>query len=417
MTVRRRIAVLTSGRQDFGILRSTCHALTKAQGVELSLIVGGLHLSDRHGRTVRLVEAEGLPIAARIEPPDGGPPEQAAAMVVGVANALRKVRPSALMLVGDCSETLAAAIAAQLERVPIVHLHGGEETEGAIDNALRHALTKLSHLHLVSHADHARRILQMGEPDDSVHVVGAPGLDNLHRADLPDSAALASDLGVELRPPVVVVTYHPTTLGGSVTQEVSALVEAMERINATYVITRPNNDAGADEAEGLLETFVAARKGRATLQAALGEARYFGLMQLADAMIGNSSSALIEAPIMRLPVVNIGDRQKGRMRGANVVDVAPMADDIAAALRRALIPDFERRSRPSVHMATAIRLLGSSSCWRVGISRRRHGSVSSTGAAVERSTGRRRDWRRRACQRRHGCHPVPRGRVAPRRLH
>lgn len=340
MSARRRIAVLTSGRQDFGILRSTCHALHAAPDLELLLLVGGMHLDERHGATVRLIEAEQLPIAARLAPSADEPAAAAASMLTSVAAALERLRPEALLLVGDRSETLAAGVAAQLARVPLVHLHGGEETEGAIDNAFRHALTKLSHLHLVSHVEHARRVVQMGEPGDSVHVVGAPGLDNLHRSDLPDATSLAATLGLELRPPVVVVTHHPTTLGGAAADEARALLAALARFDATFVITQPNNDAGAGAIVPLLSAFAAGRRGRATLQPALGEARYFGLMRVADAMIGNSSSGLIEAPIVRLPVVNIGDRQKGRLRGANVVDVPADAEAIAAGLRRALDPAF-----------------------------------------------------------------------------
>ncbi len=346
MTERRRIAVLTTGRQDFGILRSTCHAIAAAPNLELLLLVGGMHLQERYGLTVGLIEREGLPIAARIPPARSTAADEASRMLAAVTGILESLRPDALLMVGDRTETLAAALGAQIARVPIVHLHGGEETEGAIDNALRHALTKLSHLHLVSHVEHARRVRQMGEPDATVHVVGAPGLDNLHRADLPDRARLAELLGIGLRPPVVMVTHHPATLGAPPVVEMRAVLEALGRVDATYVITRPNNDPGADEMLPLLETFVAERPKRATLQPALGESGYFALMKNADAMVGNSSSGLIEAPIVRLPVVNVGDRQKGRLRGDNVIDTTSTADAILLALRRALDPQFRASLEP-----------------------------------------------------------------------
>jgi UDP-hydrolysing UDP-N-acetyl-D-glucosamine 2-epimerase len=341
LTTPRRLAVLTTGRQDFGILRSTCKALHDDAAFDLQLVVGGMHLSAQHGDTAAMIEADGLPIAARVAGGESlAPSSIAGAFVEEVAHCLRSLRPIALMLVGDRSETAAAALAAQLERVPIVHLHGGEETEGAIDNALRHAITKLSHLHLVSHAHHARRVLQMGELDAAVHVVGAPGLDNMHRHDLPDRAALEAALGIDLRPPVILVTQQPTTLGAGDVDEAAALVEALREVDGTYIVTAPNNDAGAAATRDALERFVAARPQRAVLTPALGEARYFGLMKLAAAVLGNSSSGLIEAPIVRLPAINIGDRQKGRLRGDNVIDVEPTAAAIRTGIERALSPAF-----------------------------------------------------------------------------
>ena len=260
-------------------------------------------------------------------------------MVEAIGRVLPELGAHAMLVVGDRSETAAAALGAALARVPIVHLHGGEETEGAIDNALRHAITKLAHLHLVSHPDHARRVQQMGEPDASVHVVGAPGLDNLRRTDLPDRAALEASLGISLVAPVVIVTEHPATLAGDPAAEVAALVRALEQVPATYVVTLPNNDAGNEAVRASLQAFVAAGARRIAVEA-LGEARYVALMRCADAMVGNSSSGLIEAPVVQLPVVNVGDRQRGRLRGANVIDAEATAPAIAAALQRALSPAF-----------------------------------------------------------------------------
>ena len=338
----RRVAILTTGRQDYGVLRSTCQAVHAASDLELVLLVAGMHLDPEFGRTVEAVRADGLPIAAELATRKDAtsPAREAGATVPAVAEALERLHADCLLVVGDRSETAAAALGATIARVPIVHLHGGEETEGAIDNALRHAITKLSHLHLVSHPDHARRVRQMGEPDESVVVVGAPGLDNLHRKDLPDRAALERHLGLALRAPVVVVTHHSATLGGPAEEDAHALTTAMRRIDATYVITLPNADAGSEVLRAALIEFAAQSRGRAVAVAALGEARYFGLLRLADAMLGNSSSGLIEAPVFRLPVVNVGDRQKGRLRGANVIDVPVSADAIAGALERVLASGF-----------------------------------------------------------------------------
>lgn len=334
----RSLAVLTTGRQDWGILRPVCVALRASLQWSPAIVAGGLHL-DRD--TASLVVDAGFPIAARLDATAGAGAAQAAAMVAAIAEALHQLGSHALLVVGDRSETTAAALGAAIARVPIVHLHGGEETEGAIDNTLRHAITKLAHLHLVSHADHARRVRQMGEADDHVIVVGAPGLDNFRRDDLPDRAAIERSLGIALEVPVVIVTHHPATLGAAPAAEIAALVRALSHVDATYVITLPNNDAGNDVVRRELLAFATAAPRRLAVEA-LGELRYAGLVRCADAMIGNSSSGLIEAPIAQLPVVNVGDRQRGRLRGVNVIDTPADTAAIEAALRRALDPATRR---------------------------------------------------------------------------
>ena len=327
-----RLAVLTTGRQDWGILRSTCLALRD----QVILLAGGMHNEPRFGSTVEQLVADGFtPERLRWAEHDDVQRQAADALRL-VGEALEHHRPDALLLVGDRFETAAAALAATLARVPIVHLHGGEETEGAFDNALRHAITKLAHLHLTAHERYAQRVIAMGEDPANVHVVGAPGLDNLRRDDLATRAELETFLGMTLAPPVVLVTLHPATLGGSPEAEATAMLAAMDRVDATYVITLPNVDPGA---AAIRERLVAAaRAPRRVAAEALGERRYFGLMRCCDAMLGNSSSGLIEAPVLQLPVVNIGDRQKGRLREPNVIDVAADADAIVAALGRALDP-------------------------------------------------------------------------------
>jgi UDP-N-acetylglucosamine 2-epimerase (non-hydrolysing) len=337
-----RISVLTTGRQDWGILRSVCIALRAEPGIRLDLLVGGMHLSTQHGHTVDLVRTDGFEPAAElawIGDQDDPPADvQAAAALEAVGEHLRAVGPDALLLVGDRLETAAAALAATLDLVPIIHLHGGEQTLGAFDDALRHAITKLSHLHLVSSQEHARRVIALGEDPATVHVVGAPGVDAAARDDLPGRDELATALGLELRAPVVVVTVHPATLEEEPMADVDAVVAAMDAVPATYVITLPNVDPGAVDVRAALER-AAVRPGRVAVQS-LGEQRYWGLLGVADAMLGNSSSGLIEAPAVRLPVVNVGDRQAGRARAANVIDAAATAEAVTDALRRALDPAF-----------------------------------------------------------------------------
>lgn len=345
----RPIAVLTTGRQDWGILHSTCTAIRAHADLELRLWVGGTHLSPRHGYTIDQVRADGFAPDAEFawlwgpeDPPADG---QAAAALAAVGAALRATPVSALVLVGDRFETAAAALAATVDRVPIVHLHGGEQTLGAFDDALRHAITKLSHLHLVSNEEHARRVMALGEDPSTVHVVGAPGLDAAFRTDLPDRAALAAGLGLELREPVVVVTVHPATLEVDPAGAAEAVARAMDAVPATYVVTLPNADPGASRVRDILLA-AAAKPGRVAVEA-LGEARYWGLLRVADAVLGNSSSALVEAPACGLPAVNVGDRQAGRYREANILDAPAQAGAVAEALRTALTPAFRAAARAS----------------------------------------------------------------------
>jgi UDP-hydrolysing UDP-N-acetyl-D-glucosamine 2-epimerase len=340
----RTIAVLTSGRQDWGILRSCCAAIKATDGLRLRLLVGGMHLSARHGSTVDLVREDGFApdgtLAWMADEPD--PAGDAARALATVAAAIRE-DVDALLVAGDRFETAAAALAATIERVPIAHLHGGEVTEGAFDDALRNAITKLSHLHLVSNEEHARRVVAMGEDEQSVHVVGAPGLDAAWRHDLAERDELEVVLGIELRPPVVIVTVQPVTLDPDPSAVVWPIVEAMDRIDATWVMTLPNADPGAEAIRGAL--VAAANRPRRALSEALGERRYWGLMRIAEAMLGNSSSGILEAPIVDLPAVDVGDRQRGRHREANVIAAAPDADAIEAALREALDPGTHERIR------------------------------------------------------------------------
>lgn len=332
MSGERRLAVLTTGRQDYGILRSAILALRDDPRFDVRVWAGGMHLSPAHGRTIERVRAD-VPVARELDFLHGDDVAvHAARATTLVADALREERPDALVLLGDRLETMAAAVAATLATVPIVHLHGGEETEGALDNALRHAITKLAHLHLVSHEAHARRVRQMGEDPERVVVVGAAGLDNLYRPDLPDRAALEGRLGMRLDPPVVLVTVHPATLGD--VDEVGAVAAAMERVDARYVITQPNADAGGGPIRAFWTRWAVGRP--VVLSDALGEQAYWGLLRLADAVLGNSSSGIIEAPAAGAPVVDVGDRQRGRLRPAHVEHAAARAGDVEQALRRAL---------------------------------------------------------------------------------
>jgi len=344
-----RIAVLSTGRQDWGILRELCRLLRADSKFELLLMLGGMHGAVVFGRTRELVVAEGFAPCEELNwIPDGQPLDserQAGDALWMTAGALRRQRAEALVLVGDRFETASAALGAAMARVPVIHLHGGEETAGAMDNIFRHAITKLSHLHFTSHPEHTARVIALGEEPSTVHTVGAPGLDNLHRCDLPNRAELELFLGMPLSPPVVLVTLHPTTLGGDPAAEAASVVGAMNAVEASYVITLPNADPGNEPMR--MAMLAASAQPRCKAVEALGERRFWGMMRIADAMLGNSSSAVIEAPALGLPAVNVGDRQKGRVRGGNLLDSAADAASVTAALSTALTPEFRVRAQAS----------------------------------------------------------------------
>lgn len=346
----KRIAVLTTGRQDYGILRFLCQALDAASDFELSLIVGGMHLSPIFGQTIREIEEDGLPICEKIDVLSASDSNVAAAQSAGLmtllmAGALERQRPTLLIVMGDRYETLAAATAATLMKVPVAHLQGGEETEGAIDNSMRHAITKLGHLHFVSNTLHAQRVLQMGEEAGRVFVVGAPGLDAIRKTTLLTRAELETEVGTPLTPPVLVVTYHPTTLASvSSREEIDAVLDALSTFDGTVIFTLPNADPENGVIRKAILEFVEMHP-RAHAFDALGSRRYLSFLKQADAVLGNSSSGLIETPLFELPTVNVGDRQKGRMRGINVIDVPPDTLAIGKSLFCALSPAFRESLR------------------------------------------------------------------------
>lgn len=341
----KRLVPITFTRAEYSSWRPVLRALRDDPAFEVRLVVSGTHLEPRFGRTVVEVERDGFPIAERVAMAMESDSAEAVTEAVGrgmmgFAHTLARLRPEAIVLIGDRLELLAAATAALAARIPIVHLSGGDLTEGAIDNQVRYAVTQMSHLHLVCTPGHAERLRRMGEEPWRVHVTGDPALDELRELPVLARAELEAELGLPLRPPVVVVTQHPATLGaGPVAAEVEALLRALEQVDATFVITEPNADAGNLAVLRALREF-AARHPTARLFANLGQRRYYSLLKLADLMVGNSSSGIWEAPSFQLPVVNVGDRQRGRLRAANVLDAPPESDAILGQIRAALSPGF-----------------------------------------------------------------------------
>lgn len=341
----RTIGIVTVGRSDFGIYLPILRRIQDDPELHLQLFVGGMHLSPRHGSTVEMIEADGFEIAEKIEMlEDADTPKDIAASigrgVIGFSKAFSRSSPDILVVLGDRFEMYSAALAALPFNLPLAHIHGGEITKGAIDDALRHSMTKLSHLHFVSTEIYAKRVIQLGEEPWRVTVSGAPALDNLDSMVFLDQHTLETQLGIDLNKQTLLVTFHPVTLEyGQAEEQITELLTALEQSGCPLIFTLPNADAGNDIIASKIKAFVAKRPD-AKLENNLGMERYFSLMKYAAAMVGNSSSGIIEAPSFKLPVVNIGLRQEGRVRGKNVIDVPCESGSILSGIRKAVSPAF-----------------------------------------------------------------------------
>jgi len=347
-TGRRVVGVVTVSRSDYGHLVPVLEAIRDAPDLELRLLVAGMHLAASFGRTMDTISADGWAIAEQIPMlEDSDTPEAVAAStgrgVARFAHAYARQRLDLVVVLGDRFEMLSAAVAALPFALPVAHIHGGEASEGAMDNQIRHAITKLAHLHFASAPEHARRLAAMGEEAWRIHTVGAPGLDRL-RAFTPMSRAdVATALRLPPAGPWLLVTFHPVTLEyGDTAAHVDELLAALDKVDATLVVTYPNADTAGRIIIQRLEEF-ARHSLRVRLARSLGDRLYLSLLRHADAMVGNSSSGLIEAPSFALPVVNVGGRQRGRLRGANVVDVGPERDEILRGIQTVLAPGVRRR--------------------------------------------------------------------------
>jgi UDP-hydrolysing UDP-N-acetyl-D-glucosamine 2-epimerase len=346
----KRIGVVTVARSDFSIYRPVLKRLAEHGGFTPEVLVSGMHLSPEFGLTVREVEAAGFGVAERVEMLLSADSPAAIAKslglgVIGFADVFARWRPDALLVLGDRFEMLAAALAAMPFNIVLVHLHGGEATEGVIDDAIRHAMTKMSHVHFVSTTVYAERLIQMGEQPWRVVVSGAPSLDNLADFQALPLPELERRLGMALPLAPLVVTFHPVTLDYAHTDEhVTALLEALADTDRPVVFTYPNADTSGRRIIEHIERFVAAAP-RAVAVRSLGTEGYFSLLHHAAAMVGNSSSGIIEAASFGLPVVNVGDRQRGRVHGANVVDVPCEVRSIRGAIREVTSEKFQSAIR------------------------------------------------------------------------
>lgn len=351
----RKICVVTGTRAEYGLLRRLLLILKNDPQIELQLVVTGSHLSPSHGMTVNEIESDGfVPVAKlSIDLSDDSKLATVKAMAdvtSQIAETLSSLAPDVVVLLGDRYEILATAQAALILGIPVAHIHGGEITSGAFDDSIRHAITKMSSLHFVAADEYARRVVQLGEQPSSVFNVGSLGVENALASKLLNKSDLSKALNVELESPILLVTYHPTTRSTmSVTEEIDQVLSALENFSyCTIVFTGVNADPGNSEVSSRIARFVQRDTRLRSLHASLGQNKYLSLLNLCDAVIGNSSSGIIEAPAFGKPTVNIGNRQDGRLRADSIIDVGVTKKEIQTAIETALSPTWRERCAMTV---------------------------------------------------------------------
>lgn len=344
----KKISILTATRAEYGLLSTVIKKLMKEPEIDVRVVVTGMHLSTEFGLTYREIEADGVPIDRKIEmllssdTPASITKSMGVAMM-GFADYFAELKPDALMVLGDRYETLAVCVAAMNERIPIFHLHGGEITEGAIDDAIRHCITKLSYLHFTSTEEYRKRVIQLGEGPERVFNVGALGVENALNSEMMSRKELADSLDWDLGDKYAVLTFHPVTLEENTAEkQITELLNAIREFqDIKFIASKANADAGGRIINEELEKY-SLRNEHLKCFESLGMKRYLSALKEAEFVIGNSSSGIIEAPAFGIPTVNIGDRQKGRVRGETVIDCGTAKDEIAYSIKKALSDDYKK---------------------------------------------------------------------------
>jgi UDP-hydrolysing UDP-N-acetyl-D-glucosamine 2-epimerase len=347
--IKRRIGVVTTSRADYSHLYWPLREIAARPDVELGLVVLGPHLSPEFGNTIEEIERDGFPIQARIEcllssDTDTGMAKTIGIAIQSLADALTSWRPDILLLIADRYEMLAPASVAVALRIPIAHIEGGEISQGAIDDQVRNAITKLAHIHFTSTETAGRRVIAMGEAPWRVHHAGAPSIDHLRRSKLLNRHVIEDRLNLKIASPSILVAWHPVTILRDTNAEANSFFAALADAPGQQIFVYPNTDAGS---YALIEQTraLAAKRPNTQIFVNLDAVTYWSLLGQVNAMIGNSSSGIMEAASFALPVVNVGMRQQGRERARNIIDVPAAKKEIAAGLKRALDPAFRRRLR------------------------------------------------------------------------
>lgn len=348
----KRIGIMTGTRAEYGLLKSLMQEINKDNDLELYLIVSGMHLSPEFGMTYKEIEEDGFEINAKVEmllssDSPAGISKSIGLGVIGFADEFQRADLDMLILLGDRYEALSAAISAMVMRIPIAHLHGGELTEGAIDEGIRHSITKMSYLHFTSTEEYRRRVIQLGENPERVFCVGAIGVENIKKINLMTKEELERSIHFEIDENTVIVTYHPVTLeNNTVEEQFLNLLEVLDRNpKIRMIFTKANADTNGRIVNELIDKYVAQNSERACAFMSLGQKRYLSALKYCRIVIGNSSSGIIEAPSFGKPIINIGDRQKGRICADSVINCGYTQQEIQQAMETALTEEFENKAR------------------------------------------------------------------------
>jgi UDP-hydrolysing UDP-N-acetyl-D-glucosamine 2-epimerase len=347
---KRKLCVVTGCRAEYGLLYWVMKGIADDPTLELQVIATGMHLAPEFGLTYKAIEADGFAIDAKVEmllssDTVTGISKSLGLGLIGFADAFERLQPDAVVLLGDRFEIMAAAQAGFIAGIAIAHISGGEVTTGAIDDVIRHCISKMSRYHFVAAEAYRQRVIQLGEQPESVFNVGDPGLDNIARLPLMSRQQLAEAIEFDTHRPYFLATFHPVTTGGvEATESLQALLSVLDQYPSYGVIlTKANADTGGRELNHLIDSYAAERPGRVLAVTSLGQLRYLSAMKHCAAVIGNSSSGIVEAPAMRVPTVNIGSRQDGRLKADSILDCADTADAISQAIAKVLSTEFSQR--------------------------------------------------------------------------
>lgn len=343
----RKICIVTGTRAEYGLLYWLIKGVNEDSGLELQLLVTGMHLSPEFGLTWKLIEHDSFPITKKIEillssDTSVGITKSNALALISFAEAFEELKPEIVVLLGDRTEAFAAAQASLIAGIPIAHIHGGELTEGAYDDAIRHSITKMSHLHFTATQEYRKRVIQMGEQPETVFNVGAIGLDNVQKLKLFSSEEFENSIGRHLLKRNLLITFHPVTLENqSSALQFQNLLDALnEQADTLLIFTKPNSDKDGRIIIQMIDAYINDNPEKAVAFTSLGQLRYLSAIQYMDAVVGNSSSGIIEVPAFNVPTVNIGDRQKGRIMGPTIFNCEPEKEEIIKAINNAL--NFDR---------------------------------------------------------------------------
>jgi len=354
--MKRKICVVTGSRADYGLLRWVMQGIKDDSELTLQIIATGMHLSDTFGLTYREIEADGFEIDYKVgalsqDDSSVGIAESISNVLVGCAKAFNDLKPDVVVVLGDRFEIFAAASAALVARIPLAHVHGGENTVGAIDEALRHSITKMSQLHFVAAKAYRDRVVQLGESPKSVFLVGGLGIDNIKKINLLSRDELESSLGFKFDKKNLLITFHPVTLENDTSElQMNELLNALSELEDTRLIfTMSNADTGGEKINKLIQSYVS-KNLNAFAFTSLGPLRYLSTMAQVDGVVGNSSSGIIEAPSFKKGVINIGDRQSGRLLATNIINCQPTKKDIRLALSQLYSNEFRSKLNMTINL-------------------------------------------------------------------